>query len=72
MHDGDGHYIVKDACCSPDNQICDLSYGFNSSKDTDVKFADGSLSTEHTLSIFNAWLHGEVGPEEQNRHLEKC
>eukprot|EP00973_Karenia_brevis_P072324 10046858-Karenia_brevis.AAC.1 len=71
MHDGDGHFIAKDACCSPDNQMCDLSYGLHFNKDTDVKFADRSLSTVHRLSIFNAWLHGEVGPEEQHHHLEK-
>eukprot|EP00973_Karenia_brevis_P053036 7374047-Karenia_brevis.AAC.1 len=62
---------LKDACCSPDNQICDLSSGFNFNKDTDVNFADRSLNTEHRLSIFNAWLHGQGGPEEQNHHLEK-
>ena len=34
IHDGNGHFKLADSCCSLNNQVCDLSYGFNFNLET--------------------------------------
>eukprot|EP00973_Karenia_brevis_P070076 9741552-Karenia_brevis.AAC.1 len=71
VHDGDGSYSTNDSCVCPNNQVCDLSYGYNSNIDSDVKFLGRSLFNEPGLVVFNAWLKEDTDPQDKLKHLDK-
>ena len=67
----DGSFRKQKLCVIPDNQVSDLSYGFNFNLASDVQHAGRSLCNGPRLVVLNAWLHEELPSEDKLRHLDK-